>query len=72
MGRPQEVQNMLFNSADHEAAKTSAHSQGRAIDFDVASGSQKERIILMALDNSVGTKGYRAHYHDGHLHVEIT
>lgn len=71
MGRPQEVQNMLFDSADHQAAKTSAHSQGRAIDFDVASGSQKERIILMALDNSVGTKGYRAHYHDGHLHIEI-
>ena len=71
MGRPQAVQNMLFDSADHEAAKTSAHSQGRAIDFDVTSGSQKEKIILMALDNSVGTKGYHKYYHDGHLHVEI-
>lgn len=71
MGRPQEVQNMLFDSADHEAAKTSAHSQGRAIDFDVASESQKERIILMALDNSVGINGYHKYYHDGHLHVEI-
>jgi len=71
MGRPQEVQNMLFNSEDHEAAKTSAHSQGNAIDFNVTNGSQEERIILMALDNSVGTTGYHAHYHDGHLHVEI-
>lgn len=72
MGRPPAVQNMLFDSAGHEAAKTSAHSQGNAIDFDVTSGSEEERVILMALDSSVGTTGYHAHYHDGHLHVEIT